>query len=125
MANRFFFKRILWLSMAFGLIALLLSLFPFFKELREFTWFSLLFFMISTVLIYSISLAGLKRKKTFLYYYMGSLLLRFILSLAVIVGYYFYAKPEGIYFVIPFFFIYMGFTLVETVSLMRLAKSNA
>ena len=125
MANRFFFKRILWLSMAFGLIALVLDAFPFFRDLREFTWLSLLFFMISTVLIYSISLAGLKRKTTFLYYYMGSLLLRFVLSLSVIVSYYFYAKPEGIFFVIPFFFIYMGFTIVETLSLMRLAKSNS
>ena len=126
MDNRFFFRRILYLSIGFGVIWLLLGAFPFFKSIREFSWISLLFFMITTVLVYFLSLSGLKKKKhsSFLYFYFGSLFLRFLLSMLIIVGYYFFVRPDEIFFVVPFFLMYIGYTAVETHSLIRLSNAG-
>lgn len=114
------------MSMGFGILSLLLGAFPFFKSIREFAWISLLFFMITTVLVYFLTLSGLRRKKhsSFLYFYFGSLFLRFMLSLLIIVGYYLIVRPDEIYFVVPFFLMYIGYTAVETHSLIRLSNAG-
>ena len=50
---------------------------------------------------------------------------KMVLSIAVVVGYYYLADPPSRSFLLPFFTAYFGFTIFETLFLLRLNKATA
>jgi len=125
MSNRFFLK---WMTVTTGIFVMgifLLGNMSFFQPIKDFSWYSLIFFVLTTVLVYSLSYLGIKGSSTtgFIYYVLGSMALKFLLCFVAVVLYYYYLLPTTMYFVAPFLVMYIAFTVVETYSLVKLSRT--
>lgn len=90
-----------------------------------FTWLSYAFFVILTTLtLYFASLAvKMSNPNKGLYAIFGAMGVKFILSLTLIIPYALIVKPP-ITFVIPFFILYIPFTICETNLLLKMKSRN-
>lgn len=66
--------------------------------------------------------AGAENKLLFGNIFMGMTGLKMLLCAAVLVTYILLAKPPGSLFIIPVFFVYLVFTVLEVVALVRLSR---
>ena len=125
MSNRFFLK---WMTATTGVLVIsifLLGNMSFFQPIKDFSWYSLIFFVFTTILVYSLSSIGIKGSSNtgFIYYVLGSMGLKFLLCFVAIVVFYYYTLPTNMYFVAPFLVMYIVFTVVETYSLVKLSRT--
>ena len=58
-------------------------------------------------------------------YVMVLTFVKMAISLALVYGYFLWARPVGQAFLIPFFMAYFGYTVFETIYLLRLNKATA
>jgi len=125
MSNRFFLKWMTATTGAFVLSIFLLGNLPFFEPIKDFSWYSLIFFVFMTSLVYILSFLGIKGSSNtgFIFYVLGSMALKFLLCFVAIVLYYYYMSPTNMYFVAPFLVMYIAFTFVETYSLVKLSRT--
>jgi len=91
-----------------------------------FSWFCLIYFTAITALMLSLASLSKDAKKNTnkVSALLGSMTLKFILSLLVVLAYAIIFKPDSIYFVIPFFIFYFIFTIVGTGYLIKLTHSE-
>ncbi len=108
-------------------ILLLLQIFPVFSEGFVFSIVSLAFFALFSLGAYllSVKAAMSKNKNMFISLVMAYTFVKLFLTLAIVLIYKKVADPEGMFFLIPFFIIYIVFTAFETFFLMNLTKIRA
>lgn len=110
------------LCTAIGLF--LLNLSPGFQVHAAFAWGTLGFFILFTLLAfgYGSMAARSSNKHQFTNAFMGLTMVKMLFSLMIVVGYFFLAKPTDKLFIVPFFGIYLIYTIFETTLLMKLGR---
>lgn len=124
MSRQSFFKQLGALSILLTLLLFLLHSFAPFNGYSNLSWMSLILFILLTIGMY---FGGLKatmseNKHTFTNVVLLFTIGKMVLSIVVILGYYEWAQPDSKLFIIPFFAIYVAFTIFETYFMMKLGK---
>jgi hypothetical protein len=97
-----------------AVVALANLLVPFFTSFSVFTWMSLGFFFIITLLTGYMGFRGLEKSAHgFVASVNGMVVLKLFLSAAFIVVYVVFTHPDGPAFVVSFFVLYVIFTVFE------------
>lgn len=119
----FYTQTLLLAAFCAGLL-LLGNLIPVFREHQLLAWAALALFTLLSWLMYLLGKHAVKSsdKNAFVQLVLISVFLKMMLSFAVVVVYANKIQPESKYFVLPFFFVYLVFTIFETAFLMRIAK---
>lgn len=118
------------LSGVVGITAIILFLvhqFPVLYAYQNLSWVSLAFFIVLTILmfIFGYRAAQSSNKNHFTNTVMGFTMGKIFLSIIIILAYNQLVKPETKLFILPFFGIYLIFTIFETYFMMKLGKMNA
>lgn len=123
MKYRFFVKKILKLTFVLIIVLSILSApaFEFFQPFRYFTWASLVFFFGLTLFSGYYNSRSIK-KPFFFNIYLGTMALKFFLSLVFVLVFLFGFKPESKMFVIPFFLLFIIYKAFETWMLLKFAQ---
>jgi hypothetical protein len=119
-----FYTETLLLATFCALVLWLGNLIPVFREHQLLAWGALALFTLLSWLMYLLGSISVKSsdKNAFIQLVLISVFLKMMLSFAVVVVYANKIQPDSKYFVLPFFFVYLAFTIFETVFLMRIAK---
>ena len=104
----------------------LLNLLPGFQVHAAFAWGTFAFFVLFTLLAfwYGNMAARSTNKHQFTNAFMGLTMIKMLFSLMIVVGYFFLAKPADKLFIVPFFGIYLIYTVFETALLMNLGRNS-
>lgn len=126
MSVRQFMIQLLFVTLFVGVVLWLLSSLPVFKAHQQLSWLSLILFFIISVIMYFTGRWGVNNdnKNTFIglmYAYMGG---KMFLSVVLIILYYFYVEPDTKLFILPFFVVYLIFTVFESYFLMKLNDNS-
>jgi len=114
MFRSFFIKLILFTIVLAVVIAVLNFLSPFFQSFQSFTWMSLVFFFLLTLLAGFMALRSLEKSPHgFIASVNGIVVLKLFLSIALIILYLVIAKPGSPKFITSFFALYILFTAFE------------
>lgn len=124
--QRFFLQLILITAGVFGFL-LLLQIFPAFSQDFVFSVTSLAFFVLLSLgmFLLAIKAAVSKDKNAFTSLIIGFTFAKLLLTVALVLVYKKIANPEGALFLVPFFLIYIVFTIFETVFMTKLGKIKA
>jgi hypothetical protein len=96
---------------------------PFFDSFQLFTWLSLAFFFVVTVITLYIGMSGLEKSSYgFVASVNGIVLIKLMLSVALVIGYMLVERPHQAHFIIPFFFFYIVYTIFEVQQLLAAQK---
>ena len=126
MSVRQFVVQLLSVTLFVGVVLWLLSFLPVFYAHQQLSWLSLLLFLMISVVMYFTGRWGVNNdnKNTFIglmYAYMGG---KMFLSVVLIMLYYFYVEPDSKLFILPFFVVYLIFTIFESYFLMKLNDNS-
>ena len=104
----------------------LLNRLPGFQVHAFFAWGTFAFFTLFTLLAfwYGRMASRSANKHQFTNAFMGLTMAKMLFSLMIIVGYFFLAKPTDKLFIVPFFGIYLIYTVFETALLMKLGRTH-
>ena len=125
MSTNHFFKLLFVISLGVSLISLLLEqFFTTFQLYNSVTWWSLGIFIPLSIGMF---LGGQRAARSTNKYFFSNLImpLTFIKMFVAVAGLVVYKKiyhPETKFFLLPFFFVYVVFTIFETFFMVKLAK---
>ena len=106
-------------------IAIVNALIPFFLSIQVFTWLSLTFFFVLTIITGYIGVRSLEKSAHgFVASVNGIVLLKLLLSVGFIITYVLVAKPHTPNFIISFFILYVFYTVFEIRQLIILQKKK-
>ncbi|MCB0707682.1 MAG: hypothetical protein KDC34_20340 [Saprospiraceae bacterium] len=99
---------------------------PLMKQHQLLSWLSLGFFFLLSVLMYWTGLVTSRseNKNMFTAAVLGFVFGKMALSLMIVVIYTKEVQPESKYFILPFFLVYLVYTVFETYFLIRLGKQK-
>ena len=127
MSRRRFFLQLTLVT--FGTLAgiSLLQLFPQFHVSFQFSLLSLLFFVVISAVMFLIAAQAAlsKDKNVFTRLIMVFTFVKMLLTLALVVVFQKFARPTNNLFLIPFFSIYIVYTIFETTFMTKLGKIKA
>lgn len=124
------YRTFLWqLTLITAATALLLSAMhrlPEFYENRLLSWLSLAFFLVLSFLMFALGrrTAAAANKSAFIGTVMAFVFGKMLLSILLIALYSQEFRPESRYFVVPFFLVYLVYTIFETYFLMKLGRQK-
>lgn len=126
MSVRQFAVQLSLVTLFIGVLLWFLSSFSVFYEHQHLSWLSLLLFFFISIVMYFSGRWGIRNdnKNLFIglvYAYMGG---KMLLSILLIVLYYFYVEPSTKLFILPFFVVYFVFTIFESYFLVKLNDHN-
>lgn len=127
MSQRSFFTQLGLLSLGTALLIFLLGRLPRFQAYSLLSWASLAaFFALSVAMFFAgRSAAHSDNKNDFTNAVLGFTVGKMFLAIVAIFGYSSLAKPTDKLFIIPFFSIYLIYTIFETYFMMKLGRMNA
>ena len=122
-ASGFYIKLLLLTLFAVSSSFALDFFFPHFA-LLNFSLICITFFVVFTVLAFRLHLMAVKSddKTLFSRIFMVSIFLKLMGCILLVIGHILINKPETYHFVLPFFLIYIVYTIFETLYISRLAK---
>lgn len=126
MSVRQFTLQLLLVTLFVGVVLGLLSFLPVFARHQQLSWLSLILFIVISIIMYFTGRWGVnsENKTTFIglmYAYMGG---KMFLSIVLIMMYYYYIEPKSKLFILPFFVVYLIFTIFESYFLMKLNENS-
>lgn len=124
MTNREFFKKLALTILITGGILLGLDQLDGMAAFLYFTWPTFILFVLLTFFLYkaAFTAAHSENKNKFTSVIIGAVMGKLALSMAIIMGFFYGFKPDSRLFLIPFFVIYVGFTIFELHFMMRLGR---
>ncbi len=127
MEQPLFIKQLGITALIVAAILLGIHFIPGFSSFWIFSLVSWAGFIALSVLIYktAYSAAHDANKNKYTNVIIGAVMGKFALSLVIILGYWYGFSPSSKFFLLPFFLIYLGFTIFEVHFLMKLGKTNA
>ena len=122
--NRPLFTKLLIFTGLVGALIALLHFLGLLGDYPDFVWISWGFFTLVTTLV--LNTASLYRKmkspRSVVNIILSAMMIKFFLSLCLILIYFFAVKPTTALFVLPFFVLYIIFTVWETLELVKMTK---
>lgn len=123
METQKFFKGLLFTTLIAGGLVFASGSWSFIADYQDFGWASILFFVVwSSIMFFSIHKKDNSKPYTFINAVMVFTMGKLILSAILIVVYFKVANPVSKIFVLPFFVIYIIYTIFETRFMMKLGK---
>jgi hypothetical protein len=112
---RSFAAKLTILTAALALIIAVMNyLSPFLQSFQNFTWFSLLFFFLVTLITGYIGFRSFeKTAHGFVSSVNGMMMIKLFLCIIFIIAYVVIAKPKTVVFISSFFFLYLIYTVFE------------
>lgn len=109
-------------------VAIALVAMHFLEEIAPYhllSWGSYGFFIFFSICIFLLGQKGAKSKNKLLFsqIFMGATVLKLLVSLSLVLTYFFTTTPESKYFIVPFFFVYFCFTVFEVYFMTKLGNS--
>lgn len=102
----------------------LLNSFPLFAGHQLLYWMTFGVYLLITLLLFLIGrkLAGSSNRNSFTQFVMITVFAKMALTMAVLVVYLKMTEPGSKYFILPFFVVYLAFTIYETYMLMKVGR---
>ncbi len=90
------------------------------------SWISIIFFIVFSLVVYKggHKSAQNEDKQAFGQFFIAATGVKMLLSLTIILLYFLLAKPATQYFIIPFFFVYLCYTVFEVYFMTRLGNTK-
>lgn len=122
--NRPILNKLFLFSSIVGVLIAVLHFFNLVGDYPDFVWISWAFFSLITALVlHTASLyRTMKSPRSVVNVILSAMMMKFMLSLFLILIYFFVSKPPTAYFVLPFFVLYTIFTVWETGELVKMTK---
>ncbi len=124
MSKPAFFKNLIILSLGLGLIVLLQSFIPILEKHLLLSVSSLIFFIFFTIGVYFLAekAAQSPNLNTFSSVVLGVIFIKMVFILFIIMIYKKQVNPDEAWFLIPFFLIYLAFTIFEVYFMSKLGR---
>lgn len=123
-----YFKKLFIVTVILALLALLANQTELFVSFQLFTWLSLTFFFLVSCGVYLMASKGVSANSSyrFVSMVMGSFTGKLMLCTVFLLLYVVIAKPQGKpFFIIPFFILYIVYTVMEMIELLKLNAKKA
>jgi len=119
-----FFKNLIGLGLAMAAFIFASSFIPVLKAHQLFSWATLLFFNFFTliVFIWAERTAHSSNQHAFSAVILGVIFMKMVFIVLFVLVYSKAAKPENTWFLLPFFIIYLGFTIFEVYFMSKLGR---
>jgi len=126
MSKSLFFKYLISLSLGFVPIIIAQSFIPVFQDHQVFSWVSLLFFILFTFGVFYLAekAAQSPSLNIFSSVILGVIFIKMIFIIFIVLVYKELANPNSPWFLIPFFIIYLVFTIFEVYFMSKLGKTK-
>lgn len=121
-----FFKQLTWVSLFTVLLLFSLHFNPEIAVHSQLSWSSCIFYILLSIFIFFFAYraAYSQNKNAFTVVIMSFVLAKMVLSISFLVIFFQIVKPESRLFLIPFFVVYLIYTIFETYFMTKLAKMN-
>ncbi|HHH50687.1 MAG TPA: hypothetical protein ENK52_06890 [Saprospiraceae bacterium] len=121
--KRSFFQQLGLISLGTALLLFLLHRLPGFDTYQEFSWISLIIFILLSILMYfmGIRTAVSKDRNAFTRTVLGITGGKMFLAIVMVVMYVEIRQPISRHFLLPFFIVYFVYTIYETYFMMNLS----
>ena len=121
-----FFRKLSFLTLGLGLLLLGFHQFPAFQADYELSLLSCLFFVFFSILIYLVGYLAAQNsnKHLFTNVIIAFVFSKMFLSIILVVAYHRLMEPSSNHFLIPFFVVYLFYTIFETHFMIKLGKMN-
>ena len=125
MTPKTFFLQLALVSASVALILFILNSYELFSSHQVFSWISLLGFIIFCSLLYFVESKTVHAhdKSLFGKLFLLSIFFKMLFCVLLIIVYIVSSKPNDRYFILPFFIIYLFFTVYEVYFVSKFAKS--
>lgn len=122
MTDKQFWQQLLMVTGGTGLLLIVLRYSPLFYAYEDLSWWSVILFVVISVVMYYAGKWGIEHtnKNVFTNLLFGFIAAKMFLSLVLILMYYLLQEPTNKLFILPFFLIYVIYTVFECVYLTRL-----
>lgn len=119
-----FYKYLLSLSLGLALLVFLSSFTTTFEEHQIFSWASLVFFISFTIGVYLLAerAAQSPNLSTFSSVILGVIFVKMLFIILIVLIYKKAVNPSSAWFLLPFFVIYLGFTIFEVYFMGKLGQ---
>ncbi|MEM9822458.1 MAG: hypothetical protein AAF985_15355 [Bacteroidota bacterium] len=119
-----FFYQLSFLTLGLGLMLTILHQFPAFQTDYQLSILSCLFFVFFSIVIYMVgySAAQSSEKHLFTNVIVTFVFSKMLLSIVLVIAYHRLVEPSSNLFLIPFFVIYLFYTIFETHFMIKLGK---
>ncbi len=126
MTPRQFFQQLSLLSAVTAVALYFVNQLPAFQADAGFSWLSVLFFILLSIAMYYAGRRSAlsENKHHFTNTIMGFTMGKMMLSILLILGYLKLAEPTTKLFILPFFGVYLIYTIFETYFMTRLARMS-
>jgi hypothetical protein len=123
-SKSFYIFLTLTVLLTVGILFLSFSLFPALSAYANIGWISLVLFVNITFLIFFLAKRAIDstRKMLFSNVTMGFVLFKMLMSLMIIGAYKVLTHPTSNLFIIPFFIVYITFTIFETYMMLSMTR---
>ena len=120
-----YLKKLILFSAIILIFSFLVFQFPLLKPFQSFVWYSISFFTFLSFITHFILTKGMSEKSSnsFLTFVYLAIFAKMILCVLAVLAYFFIEKPEKIYFIIPFFLLYICYTSFDTIHLVQKSKN--
>ncbi|MCB0651219.1 MAG: hypothetical protein KDC85_08090 [Saprospiraceae bacterium] len=126
MSLKTFFSKLL-MTMVISVVFIFgMSFIPALQSFNSLGWTSILFFILWTLLMFFISrkAAQNENKNIFTNAILGFTFAKLFISAGIVYAYFKITEPESRFFLIPFFGVYLIYTIFETYFMMKLGKTQ-
>lgn len=126
MTFKSFFSQLLVITLLVVLALMGLHQVAGFETVADFSFISVLFFLFFNIVLFLLGskAAILEDKYVFSRLVLSALFFKMFLAVAVVLTYQQAMRPTTRYFIVPFIFVYIVFTIHETYFMTRLGKPN-
>lgn len=124
MSAQVFYRQLGIVALLTAAALWLLSNVPLFAGHQLLYWMTFGVYLLITLLLFWIGrkLAGSSNRNSFTQFVMITVFAKMALTMAVLVAYLKMAEPGSKYFILPFFVVYLAFTIYETYMLMKVGR---
>ncbi len=118
-------RRIALLTALIAVVVVVLHSFGMLGELAGFTWFCLLYFFLLSLLMMGLATLakGSLNPGTKNFVFLGTIMFKSMLTLFLVLAYFFLYRPETPTFIIPLGLMYVVYSLLTTSALMQISRS--
>jgi hypothetical protein len=127
MQQNSFYKQLLIIFLALTSIQYLISYtIPELSQFQNLFWICQFFFVALSILSFygGKYFVHQKSKNTFSTFLMGLIMFRLLCSVAIIIGYFNIVKPTSKLFLLPFFVVYLVYSIYEVYFLSKIGREN-
>ena len=124
MQSSSFYTLLVLLSMVVAIALLGIHSLEAYKGFELLSWLSCLFFVSFSLIIFQFAKRSIQSedKNKFSQLFMGATVVKMLISLLLVLVYFFVVKPENKYFILPFFFVYICYTIFEVYFMSKIGK---